>query len=69
MIVTSVRQRILLVSLVSTTVEFYSFFVYATAAAVVLGPLYFPSTSHVAQLLSAWGWASWARALFIWAWA
>jgi len=55
MIAVAVRHRILLVSLVSTTVEFYSFFVYATAAAVVLGPLYFPSSSSVAQLLSAWG--------------
>jgi MFS family permease len=45
----------LLVSLLSTTIEFYCFFVYATAAAVVLGPLFFPSSSTLAQSLGAWG--------------
>lgn len=34
-----------------TAVEFYDFYVYATAAALVFGPLFFPSESESAQLL------------------
>lgn len=48
-----IRQnaRVLTASLVGTTVEFYDFYVYATAAALVFGPLFFPSDSSSAQLL------------------
>jgi len=48
-----IRQhaRVLTASLVGTTVEFYDFYVYATAAALVFGPLFFPSDSPSAQLL------------------
>ena len=48
-----IRQnaRVLTASLVGTTVEFYDFYVYATAAALVFGPLFFPSDSASAQLL------------------
>lgn len=48
-----IRQnaRVLTASLVGTTVEFYDFYVYATAAALVFGPLFFPSESASAQLL------------------
>lgn len=48
-----IRQnaRVLSASLVGTTVEFYDFYVYATAAALVFGPLFFPSESTSAQLL------------------
>jgi MFS family permease len=38
-------------SLVGTAVEFYDFYVYATAAALVFGPLFFPSESATAQQL------------------
>jgi MFS family permease len=48
------NRRILLAALVGTSVEFYDFYIYATAAALVLGPLFFPSTSETAQLLSAY---------------
>jgi MFS family permease len=48
------NRRILLAALVGTSVEFYDFYIYATAAALVLGPLFFPSTSDTAQLLSAY---------------
>ncbi|MDO9490123.1 MAG: MFS transporter, partial [Sphingomonadaceae bacterium] len=41
-------------SLVGTAVEFYDFYIYATAAALVFGPLFFPSTSASAQLLAAY---------------
>jgi len=44
-------RRILLASLVGTAVEFYDFYIYATAAALVFGPLFFPASSASAQLL------------------
>lgn len=47
-------RRILGASLVGTAVEFYDFYIYATAAALVFGPLFFPSTSASAQLLAAY---------------
>ncbi|MEO6247423.1 MAG: MFS transporter [Sphingomicrobium sp.] len=47
-------RRILLASLVGTSVEFYDFYIYATATSLVFGPLFFPSSSPSAQLLSAY---------------
>ncbi|MDB5690822.1 MAG: transporter [Sphingomonas bacterium] len=46
-------RRILLASLVGTSVEFYDFYIYATAASLVFGPLFFPSFSPSAQLFNA----------------
>ncbi len=50
-----VRQhaRILIASLVGTGVEFYDFYIYATASALVIGPLFFPAQSATAQTLLA----------------
>lgn len=48
------RSRMLTASLVGNTIEFYDFFVYANAAALVLGPLFFPSESDLAARLAAW---------------
>lgn len=50
-----VRQnaRVLTASLVGTAVEFYDFYIYATAAALVIGPLFFPTESDTAQTLLA----------------
>jgi MFS family permease len=50
-----IRQhaRILAAATVGTAVEFYDFYIYATAAALVLGPLFFPVGSHTAQTLYA----------------
>ena len=45
------HRRILTASLVGTPVEFYDFYVYATAAALVIGPLFFPAESASAQLM------------------
>jgi len=45
------RLRVLAAALVGTAVEFYDFYVYATAAALVFGPLFFPAESASAQLL------------------
>jgi len=47
-------RRIVLASLVGTAVEFYDFYIYATAASLVFGPLFFPSASPSAQLLGAY---------------
>ncbi|RYD43986.1 MAG: MFS transporter [Sphingomonadales bacterium] len=38
-------------SLVGTAVEFYDFYIYGTAAALVFGPLFFPESSDSAQLM------------------
>ena len=48
------NRRVLLASLVGTSVEFYDFYIYATAAALVFGPLFFPATSPAMQLLASY---------------
>ncbi|QDK34147.1 MFS transporter [Sphingomonas sp. IC081] len=48
------HARILTASLVGTAVEFYDFYVYATAAALVFGPLFFPAHSASIQQLAAY---------------
>ncbi|MET0181121.1 MAG: MFS transporter [Novosphingobium sp.] len=45
------NARVLAASMVGTAVEFYDFFIYATAAALVFGELFFPSFSAAAQTL------------------
>ena len=47
-------RRILGASLVGTAVEFYDFYIYATAASLVFGPLFFPAASPAMQLLSSY---------------
>ncbi len=47
-------RRVLGASLIGTAVEFYDFYIYATAASLVFGPLFFPSGNASAQLLSAY---------------
>lgn len=46
-----IRQhaRILTAALVGTTVEFYDFYIFGTAAALVFGPAFFPKASAMAQ--------------------
>ena len=46
-------RRVALASAVGTTVEWYDFFIYGTAAATVLAPQFFPQVSHVAGTLAA----------------
>ena len=50
-----IRQhvRVLTASLTGTAVEFYDFYIYATAAALVFGPLFFPAESQAAQTMFA----------------
>ncbi|SDQ45799.1 MFS transporter [Quadrisphaera sp. DSM 44207] len=46
-------RRVLVASLVGTAIEFYDFYIYATAAVLVFGPLFFSSDDPTtAQLLS-----------------
>lgn len=45
--------RIIVASLIGTAIEFYDFYIYATAAALVFGPLFFSGESESTQLLSA----------------
>ncbi len=56
------NRRVLTASLVGTSVEFYDFYIYATAASLVFGPLFFPSSSPSVQLIAAY--ASFAVAFF-----
>ena len=44
-------RRVLAASLIGTSIEFYDFYVYTTAAALVFGELFFPKASHAAQQL------------------
>ncbi|MFJ9420587.1 MFS transporter [Streptomyces sp. NPDC101249] len=48
-------KRVAAASLAGTAIEFYDFFAYGTAAALVLGPLFFPTFSPVAGILAAFG--------------
>src|SRR6188508_2690368 len=46
-------RRVLLASLIGTAVEFYDFYIYATAASLVFGQLFFPSKSASLQQMAA----------------
>ncbi|AHJ64196.1 Transporter, MFS superfamily [Granulibacter bethesdensis] len=46
-------RRIMMAGMIGTAVEFYDFYIYSTATALVLGPLMFPEASPAAQLLNA----------------
>ena len=47
------NARILTAALTGTAVEFYDFYVFATATALVFGGLFFPASSPEAQGLQA----------------
>lgn len=44
-------RRVAAASFIGTAIEFYDFYVYATAAALVIGPVFFPQTDGSAQML------------------
>lgn len=48
------NRRILLASLIGTSVEFYDFYVYATAAALVFGPLFFPASDPNVRTIASY---------------
>ena len=47
------RTRVAVASFVGTAIEFFDFYVFATAAALVIGPTFFPRDSGAAQTLNA----------------
>ena len=47
------HSRVLTAALVGTTVEFYDFYIFATATALVFGHAFFPKASPTAQLIMA----------------
>jgi MFS family permease len=51
---TPARRRALAASMVGSSIEFYDFYIYATAAALVFGTVFFPSSSPSAQLMAAY---------------
>ena len=46
-------RRVAIAGAVGTTIEWYDFFIYGTAAAVVFGPQFFPQVSELAGTLAA----------------
>ncbi|CDY74076.1 Permeases of the major facilitator superfamily [Caballeronia glathei] len=48
-------KRAALASFVGTTIEWYDFYSYATAAAIVFGPLFFPGENRLLTLLASFG--------------
>jgi len=51
---TGYQKRVLGASMAGTAIEFYDFYIFATAASLVFGPLFFPTASPEAQLLQSW---------------
>lgn len=49
------RRRVLVSSTVGSTIEWYDFYLYSTAAALVLGPLFLPASSATASTMAAFG--------------
>ncbi|MFP5023322.1 MFS transporter [Pseudonocardia phyllosphaerae] len=49
----AMRRKAGIASFVGTTVEWYDFYIYGTAAALVLGPLFFPNASPAAGVLAS----------------
>jgi metabolite-proton symporter len=47
------RSRVILASLIGTSIEFYDFYVYATAAVLVFPKLFFPNADDATALLSS----------------
>ena len=50
---TNPRSRVVLASLIGTTIEFYDFYVYATAAVLVFPHLFFPTGNETTALLAS----------------
>ena len=49
------HRRVLGASLIGTAVEFYDFYIYATAASLIFPALFFPASSPSAQLMASYG--------------
>ncbi|HEY8085529.1 MAG TPA: MFS transporter, partial [Methylophilaceae bacterium] len=46
-------SRIAFASFIGTAIEFYDFYIYGMAAALVIGPVFFPHSDPAAQALNA----------------
>ena len=56
------KRRVLFASLIGTTIEFFDFYIYATAAVLVFPALFFPGTDAMTAMLSSF--ATFAIAFF-----
>ena len=52
---TSSPRRAAAAAFIGTTIEFYDFYIYAFAAALVLGQLFFPSENPMLSTMAAFG--------------
>ncbi|WP_407491984.1 MFS transporter [Acinetobacter baumannii] len=52
-VVTNSKTRVLFASLVGTTIEFFDFYIYATAAVIIFPHLFFPASSGSAAVLQS----------------
>lgn len=52
---TSQPRRAAAAAFIGTTIEFYDFYIYATAAALILGQVFFPSSEPALSTLAAFG--------------
>src|SRR5919112_2638656 len=54
----STVRKVALAAMTGSAIEWYDFFIYLTAAALVFGPLFFPGASEVAAVLAAFSTAA-----------
>src|SRR5215216_1167852 len=54
----STVRKVALAAMAGSAIEWYDFFIYLTAAALVFGPLFFPGGSEVAGVLAAFSTAA-----------
>jgi MFS family permease len=48
-------RKAVIAATIGTAIEWYDFFIYGTAAGLILGKLYFPNENHLTATLAAFG--------------